>query len=1154
MKVSDFRQLGMLPLQDHRDILPEFRASVQCGRIVDRDPFGRWQVEGHQESESDVQTLGDLLGGFFLEQESTAERQQGAWFFTGPCVTTESSTRKRERSNIGQNQTRTRAEQNEADKRTVKVRPVACLEWDADGRFKEFEVRLHPDTPNLPSGSPLVVLPTTAEDKQELLGFPAANNVLIAANEAGDPTLSSIVYDLTDEDKIDQKRSAFLHTFWRIAKLGGGCNLGSNDALVWQLGRSGLDKLDGRGLVMDRSGVPAQKSPSAPQPGSVEAQDGRSGTAQYGAVVSAADLLRDIYDNLARARANQPTGTGGAVFVVGGGGDSTRTRERPPPEQTRTRIQPKSDPTQVRPPASQKTGTRSDVLASMSAHSSGPIDVGDNNDVHRIGTTRDGLIVNAAHLSCTSLWRNKIGDGPLDFESTEWEDPVFGGPFLSPVHLRWDPGVTHEWACGSAPGRWRWAAENFFFIPGGQTTTLPRHPPEDGDPTLEPPPECQNLPGGGGNQQDGPGLAVGEFDFSGAPTGTAIVVTGGGTGQDGLSNTDGAAVIPGGDPLVDGPTDVTVGGESWDWLHGRDLWRAINGVYTPPSDGSAARTVSSAQTGEATSSETGEATSSETAEITAPGPFGDHDLLGSSTNSGGGMVPGSEPRRPEQKSGSGSSTGTAKGATTGNSRFDFSGAQTVDAIVNQNFEFNRMPIGGMSVFGGGNLPPTTHIALFNEGTIDQWGRPSEIPPPRVGDGLVRRREQLGGVDSRQPTAAQTMGFGGGVNFRAAATAAGQVDFTRGGWIQNEISLLADAGRVGAMVGFGLGNGTWEDLEAPESQESISGGVIFGPSEVTQPENLQRLFNGDFHFDSAFANTALGTETRLYMPGGLAQLYFAHPDAAATTGVTGGGGVRMAHTSVGLEFVALTGTGADSPIDLLFGEGGLNLDGNMDIDGNLDVSGKLKVGGSIDPTDVQLTDLNGAASTIPALAAGLEFDATVDALRPLWTDTTGTRGALALLTDTVGAAAGSEVQSTPFTQSAVVSCTGGWAFDTSIPQISEGTEIISGSFTPTSLSNFIEIEFSAWGELTAANTTASVALFRDAITDAIHTTVGTSAGADDKCQVYFRHLFAVPSLSAQTYRIRGGSFSGTWHVNGNGVGTLMLGGNVGSYLRIREVRP
>ena len=135
-------------------------------------------------------------------------------------------------------------------------------------------------------------------------------------------------------------------------------------------------------------------------------------------------------------------------------------------------------------------------------------------------------------------------------------------------------------------------------------------------------------------------------------------------------------------------------------------------------------------------------------------------------------------------------------------------------------------------------------------------------------------------------------------------------------------------------------------------------MVFGPPEVTRHENLQRLFDGDFHFDALFANASLGSETRLYMPGNLSQLYFAHPDAGASTGVTGGGGVRMAHTSVGLEFVALTGTGADSPTDLVFGEGGLNLDGNMDIDGNLDVSGKLTVGGSIDPTDVQLTDLNG----------------------------------------------------------------------------------------------------------------------------------------------------------------------------------------------------
>lgn len=103
-------------------------------------------------------------------------------------------------------------------------------------------------------------------------------------------------------------------------------------------------------------------------------------------------------------------------------------------------------------------------------------------------------------------------------------------------------------------------------------------------------------------------------------------------------------------------------------------------------------------------------------------------------------------------------------------------------------------------------------------------------------------------------------------------------------------------------------------------------------------------------------------------------------------------------------------------------------------------------------------------------------------------------------------------------------------DTSIPQISEGIEILSQSITAKSVSNKIVIDaFIPWTANSAQ--TGVAALFKDSDSDALTATasfVSTSGGFG----LLHLHFEETPSdLSAHTYSVRFGGQGGTVYING-----------------------
>jgi hypothetical protein len=124
-------------------------------------------------------------------------------------------------------------------------------------------------------------------------------------------------------------------------------------------------------------------------------------------------------------------------------------------------------------------------------------------------------------------------------------------------------------------------------------------------------------------------------------------------------------------------------------------------------------------------------------------------------------------------------------------------------------------------------------------------------------------------------------------------------------------------------------------------------------------------------------------------------------------------------------------------------------------------------------------------------------------------------------------------------------------DDTIPQSSEGTEIITVSITPTSASSTIEIEFCAIGA-GAASACIIAALFKDSGANALQvsTTVGGSVSLP-AC-ISLLHLESAGSTSARTYKIRVGMNSGTCRLNGT-TSARMYGGAAAAWLVVREIR-
>lgn len=120
-------------------------------------------------------------------------------------------------------------------------------------------------------------------------------------------------------------------------------------------------------------------------------------------------------------------------------------------------------------------------------------------------------------------------------------------------------------------------------------------------------------------------------------------------------------------------------------------------------------------------------------------------------------------------------------------------------------------------------------------------------------------------------------------------------------------------------------------------------------------------------------------------------------------------------------------------------------------------------------------------------------------------------------------------------------------DNTIPQITEGAEIVTASITPKSATNRLVIEAECFGMVGSAGT-ITIALFQDTTVDALAAS-GVGAGATTVVMPRIRHEMAAGTTSSTTFRMRVGPSSGAANFYINGDTSARLYGGVGA-TRIR----
>lgn len=144
-----------------------------------------------------------------------------------------------------------------------------------------------------------------------------------------------------------------------------------------------------------------------------------------------------------------------------------------------------------------------------------------------------------------------------------------------------------------------------------------------------------------------------------------------------------------------------------------------------------------------------------------------------------------------------------------------------------------------------------------------------------------------------------------------------------------------------------------------------------------------------------------------------------------------------------------------------------------------------------------------------------------------------------------------VEGTPYTTYTDISVE--MPADDSVPQNTEGVELVTVTITPVDSTNRLVIEGNVWGAVASAGV-ATAALFKDSTASAIAVSCAR-AGAAEIVNIKLQHEMAAGGTSAITFKLRVGPSSGAanFYVNGSTT-TRLFGGIAACRLRVTEYTP
>ena len=145
-----------------------------------------------------------------------------------------------------------------------------------------------------------------------------------------------------------------------------------------------------------------------------------------------------------------------------------------------------------------------------------------------------------------------------------------------------------------------------------------------------------------------------------------------------------------------------------------------------------------------------------------------------------------------------------------------------------------------------------------------------------------------------------------------------------------------------------------------------------------------------------------------------------------------------------------------------------------------------------------------------------------------------------------------VQEVSTNSTARITTTGTIPDDDTIPQNTEGTEILTLAITPKSATNILEIVFTS-SVMTNTGGSSTVALFQDTTAGAL-SSILTANLASDFSNIALRYRIVAGTTSSTTFKLRMGSNNAAiQYLNGDSSGRK-YGGTASTYLTIKEYLP
>ena len=126
----------------------------------------------------------------------------------------------------------------------------------------------------------------------------------------------------------------------------------------------------------------------------------------------------------------------------------------------------------------------------------------------------------------------------------------------------------------------------------------------------------------------------------------------------------------------------------------------------------------------------------------------------------------------------------------------------------------------------------------------------------------------------------------------------------------------------------------------------------------------------------------------------------------------------------------------------------------------------------------------------------------------------------------------------------------WGADDTIPQNTEGTQILSASITPKSTTNRLRARVSVPVSHGSAGGFVGAAVFSDASANALAARAVTVDTLGGQYEITFEHEWVPGSTSARTITVRAGTNAGTAYINGNA--SRFFGGVLSATLVVEEI--